>query len=218
MSTHLSRDKLSSVVWWNSGEVKQQMGEKKAHRISSHNSRRTVIHVVINLIVASPSPSLCSLNFLGVIKHTVYSFYHIISCWWVGWKGVESNWIIILQHPFLFVVFRRISRVKIYFICSRHFNTRLNWVIFCQHSVVFALIKLCFDCQFAAEYVIKADLGEAEMFLCGKQQHNARNLPIKFKRCECSLHIDPLARRKRKRQGKKNTRKNIISDLMLTAF
>lgn len=132
--------------------LKEATNENEFLTTINDNSRWTVIHDTINLIVAfihPPSNLLLlsySLNFLRVIKLSVFLLSHYIVLVG-GWRGVEPNWIIIL---FLFLNL------------SLNFDSLCEWkfILFARTFLVFALIKLCFDCHFGVEYVIKADLVE----------------------------------------------------------
>lgn len=95
--------------------------------------------------------SLLSLNFLGVIKLSI-SFYHIICSCSVGGRIKAPNQIGLLSFdiPTLSSAFRKWKFISFYFTSQRRIPLSL--------VVVFALIKLCFDCHVAWEYVIKADL------------------------------------------------------------
>lgn len=146
MSRHSSRDIFHSTVCRRSdddGEGSNKW-EKKAQGIAYNNKRQLKMNchtknMWYNQSHRHFSHPLFLLISSGLLS-SVYFFYHIISCWWVDEEGVEPNWIIILQHPFLFFISHRIPRVKIYFICSNISTRALNWRIFCA-----ARRRICFN-------------------------------------------------------------------------
>lgn len=185
--------RITMISTW---QTKQQMQKKNQHTEAfklttiDGNLRWTVIHDTINLIASASSRLVFPyffLNFLGVIKLCILLYHIICVCGWIK----ALNQIGLLSYNFYSSTSRENERMNkwvgefyfhfifhlLSFTFSSFLKPSLNWRIFLFSPRVFALIKLCFDCHFAAEYVIKADWGEGdlggEIVEC-RERHNVR--------------------------------------------
>jgi hypothetical protein len=160
-----------------SAEKKQQMDGKSAENFP-HNKRQLKMncHTWYNqshrcFFLFFFHPSRYSLNFLRVIKLCCISFITLFRVG--GWDEKALNQIGLLSFNILslFFIFRRIFDEWKFILFALDISpTRAKIEEFLQSAfLVFALIKLCFDCQFAAEYVIKADLREESRMWAERQ-------------------------------------------------